>query len=254
MWSTGLEGKTNVSVWNIYELFLSALPVLSTENQSETWWSIDYCCAFQASQKARNICICHMWHLHIFSNLTSQLFQSTAAICLRLSLFSCGLSSLPLSGTCCGLRWFAQTNAASQLSHINSLSPDNFWHLSPSFSCKVCVWLMAEQEAALHPWGQCKTFWVVLGLKKALWRAGSACVWGAVAVVEELGPQWVNGVAGEHWLGGDGGPQHKAAPSQEGSRPLSKYLLDTDSPGQAVQGLCWWKILKFNFAPTCSHP
>lgn len=58
-----------------------------------------------------------------------------------------------------------------------------------------------------------------------------------MAMVEELGPQWESSVAGEHWLGGDGGPQHQAAPSQEGSKPLSKWLLDTDSPGQALQGL-----------------
>jgi len=68
---------------------------------------------------------------------------------------------------------------------------------------------------------------------------GRVCVWGgAVAAVAELGPQWMNRVAGEHWLGGDGGPQCQAAASQEGSRPLSKRLLDTDSPGQAVQRLC----------------
>lgn len=59
-----------------------------------------------------------------------------------------------------------------------------------------------------------------------------------MAVVEELGPQWDSRVTGELWLEGDGGLRHQAAPSQEGSRPLSKGLLDTDSPGQAVQGLC----------------
>lgn len=42
-----------------------------------------------------------------------------------------------------------------------------------------------------------------------------------MAVVEKLGPRWESRVAGEHWLEGDGGLQHQAAPSQGGSRPLS---------------------------------
>lgn len=175
MWSaSGLWCKTDVSVWNIYELFLSASQVLSTEHQSETRWSTDYCCAFQASQKARNVCICHMWHLHTFIDLTFQLFQAAAVTCLRLNLFSCGLSSFPFPGACCRLIWFVQTNAASQLSHSDSPRPGNFfWHLSLTFPCQVCVWVMAEREAAcaLHPWGQRKTFWVALGVKKGLWRA-----------------------------------------------------------------------------------
>lgn len=56
----------------------------------------DNCCALQASQKARNICICHTRHLHILSNLTFQLFQATAAICLKLSLFFLWAEFIPV--------------------------------------------------------------------------------------------------------------------------------------------------------------
>lgn len=85
----------------------------------------------------------------------------------------------------------SRTNVVPWLSHMNSQCPGNFWYLGPAFHAKSCLahgWAGDSMHAA--SWEQCNAFWAALCMKRTLWRSDSLWREGAVAVVEELGPQW----------------------------------------------------------------
>lgn len=168
MWSTSaLEGKTKVSVRNIYELFFQHhrfFPQSIAQKQDEAlivamlfeivkqqeMSAFATCCTFIYSETS-------LFHL----------FQASAAISFRLTLFSCGLSSFPFSGTCCRLGWFHRQmlHLGSAISTQNALVTSGTW--VPAFHAKS--WLAhgwAGDSVHAASWEQFKAFWIALWIKK----------------------------------------------------------------------------------------
>lgn len=112
---------------------------------------------FKLGKRKEMLALVTYQHLHMFSNLT---FLS---IYLRLSLFSCGLSSFPLSGTCCKLSCSHRQLAAPQQSHSNFLHPGNFGAWAPTCHAKILpVSYLNERQCVFHIFAVSAGRWVVL--------------------------------------------------------------------------------------------